>query len=79
MFPGLDVDDLLIPTCQVKRVNLFLKTRTPDSGATIILAHTYARSQRTRIDLVQTGEDADIEKDFCLERYVAFAKRLPTG
>ena len=25
---------------------------------------------------MQTGEDADIEKDFCLERYVAFAKRV---
>ena len=25
---------------------------------------------------MQTGEDADIEKDLCLERYVAFAKRV---
>ena len=30
MFPGLDVDDLLIiPTCQVKRGNLFLKYEHP--------------------------------------------------
>ena len=33
MFPGLDVDDLLIiPTCQVKRGNLFLKYEHPTLG-----------------------------------------------
>ena len=28
------------------------------------------------MDLVQTGENVDIEKDFCLERFVDFAKRV---
>ena len=28
------------------------------------------------MDLVQTGENVDIEKDFCLERFMDFAKRV---
>jgi len=48
MFPGLNVDGLLlIPTCQ-----------------------------RTKIDLVRTGEGVDNEKDFCLERFISFARRV---
>ncbi|MDA9081662.1 methylmalonic aciduria and homocystinuria type D protein [Candidatus Dependentiae bacterium] len=34
------------------------------------------RSQRTKMDLVQTGEGVDTEKDFCLERFISFAKRI---
>ena len=33
-------------------------------------------SQRTKMDLVQTGENVDVEKDFCLERFIDFAKRV---
>jgi len=32
--------------------------------------------QRTKMDLVQTGEPVDIEKDFCLERFLDFAERV---
>jgi len=28
------------------------------------------------MDLVQTGERVDVEKDFCLERFIEFAKRV---
>ena len=28
------------------------------------------------MDLVQTGENVDVEKDFCLERFIDFAKRV---
>jgi hypothetical protein len=28
------------------------------------------------MDLVKTGEDVEIEKDFCLERFMDFAKRV---
>ena len=33
-------------------------------------------TQRTKMDLVQTGEPVDIEKDFCLERFLDFAERV---
>ena len=32
--------------------------------------------QRTKIDLVRTGEGVDNEKDFCLERFISFARRV---
>ena len=28
------------------------------------------------MDLVQTGEPVDVEKDFCLERFMSFAKKV---
>lgn len=28
------------------------------------------------MDLVQTGERVDVEKDFCLERFIEFARRV---
>ena len=33
-------------------------------------------AQRTKMDLVQTGESVDTEKDFCLERFMTFAKNV---
>lgn len=33
-------------------------------------------TQRTKMDLVQTGDKVDTEKDFCLERFMDFAKRV---
>jgi hypothetical protein len=32
--------------------------------------------QKTKMDLVKTGEMVDEEKDFCLERFLLFAKRV---
>ncbi|CEF97318.1 Methylmalonic aciduria and homocystinuria type D protein [Ostreococcus tauri] len=32
--------------------------------------------QRTKMDLVRTGDEVDVEKDFCLERFIDFAKRV---
>lgn len=32
--------------------------------------------QRTKMDIVKTGEEVDEEKDFCLERFLDFAKKV---
>ena len=39
-------------------------------------ARCFSHAQRTKMDLVQTGESVDTEKDFCLERFMTFAKNV---
>jgi hypothetical protein len=78
MFPGLDVSDLLVvPTCQVRR--FCRKHATNLENALHVLTPrtpTLPSPQRTKMDIVKTGEEVDEEKDFCLERFLDFAKKV---
>lgn len=48
---------------------------TPHTAAKHALFYFFD-PQRTKMDLVKTGESVDTEKDFCLERFMAFAKKV---
>ena len=78
MFPGLDVSDLLVvPTCQVRR--FCRKHATNLENALHVLTPrtpTLPSPQRTKMDIVKTGEEVDEEKDLCLERFLDFAKKV---